>query len=140
SLANTYFKPGASFIGEIVQRKDNRPRAVIFTNDLFALAALQTCHKLGLNVPGDIAIGAFDGSAVGQYTTPSLTSVEIPVPEIAQQSVKLLTKIIQQKSAGKQKAPPILLPPKLLIRESCGGHPNKRGLANMLLASGKTFE
>lgn len=123
-LESIYFKPAEDFIHEVTRDGDG-PRAIIFINDLFAMAALRACHDLGLKVPENVAVASCDGSAIAHYTVPRLTTLEVPAADVARKAVSLLTSLIRRKHpAGKESR--ILLPPKLRIRESCGGRPERR--------------
>lgn len=102
-----------------VLRGTPRPDAVLCSNDEWALGALRACFEQGVRVPRDLAVTGFDGSSVGEYCTPPLTTVVQPVEEIARQGVSLL---LRQIEGGK--LPPkdrlVKLPCRLLVRQSCG--------------------
>lgn len=51
---------------------------VYFSNDDLAVAALLMCQRLGISVPGELAIAGFNDIAIGQQTTPSLTTTKTP--------------------------------------------------------------
>ncbi len=48
--------------------------------------------RIGLRVPGDVAIAGFDDTALGQALTPALTSVHVPRREIGRVAAGLLLK------------------------------------------------
>lgn len=52
--------------------------AIHFANDDLASGALLHAQRLGLRVPGDIAIAGFNGLPLGQYVTPRLTTIQSP--------------------------------------------------------------
>lgn len=118
-LKDIYFSPGGQFIEEVTKSK-KCPRAIIFINDLFAMAALRACVDNGVNVPGEIAIAGCDGSAMAQYTIPRLTSLEIPVSAMAREAVRLLVEMIDHKTPVTEVSHRRLAP-KLVVQESCGG-------------------
>lgn len=58
-------------------------------NDHLAINALTFLLKLGVKIPEDVAIIGFDGSSMGAYTIPSLTSIAQPAKEIIEKAFKL---------------------------------------------------
>lgn len=56
---------------------DERPDAIIATNDLVALGALAELSKRGVDVPGEMALMGVDDIETASLTTPSLTSIPL---------------------------------------------------------------
>ncbi len=52
--------------------------AVVAAADTMAYGVLAAAHRLGLDVPGDIAVAGFDDLPYSQVTAPALTSVALP--------------------------------------------------------------
>lgn len=52
--------------------------AIHFANDDLATGALLHAQRLGLRIPGDIAIAGFNGLPLGQHVTPRLTTIQSP--------------------------------------------------------------
>ncbi|GAA3198258.1 LacI family DNA-binding transcriptional regulator [Dactylosporangium siamense] len=52
------------------------PTAVVFDNDVMAAAALKVVHDMGMAVPGDVSVVAWDDSDLCQLTVPTITAVE----------------------------------------------------------------
>lgn len=55
---------------------DTPPLAVIAANDLLAVAVLRAAAERGWSAPGDVSVTGWDNYDVGQYVTPSLTTVD----------------------------------------------------------------
>jgi len=55
---------------------------------------MHAAQELGKRIPEDIAVVGFDNSLLGQYSTPSITSVEIPRDLIAGTAIDMLQKMI----------------------------------------------
>lgn len=53
----------------------DRPTAVIYDDDVTAAAGLATIQSLGLTVPGDVAVIAWNDSVLCQSATPSITAM-----------------------------------------------------------------
>lgn len=67
---------------------------IVCRDDKFAAGALRACGEAGAVVPADIAIVGWDDTAIGQYTTPSLTSVAPDKAGLAATALELLTERI----------------------------------------------
>jgi LacI family transcriptional regulator len=93
------------------------PDAFVCVDDETAFGVLHAAHRQGLNIGQQVAIAGFDGVQDGKHSEPPLTTLDIPVFDIARQLVKMLLKTI----AGQVVESPILIKPNLLIRESTGG-------------------
>lgn len=57
--------------------------ALFCANDVMAIAAISCLGKLGINVPRDLSVIAFDNSEFSQYATPQLTTVNVPIADAA---------------------------------------------------------
>ena len=93
------------------------PDTILCVNDEIAFGALHAAHEQGLVVGKDIAIAGFDGVQDAKHCEPPLTTLDIPVTEIARQLVDMLLKTI----AGETVKSPIFIKPSLLVRPSTGG-------------------
>jgi DNA-binding LacI/PurR family transcriptional regulator len=72
----------------------DRPTAVICSNDLMAIGALQEAATLGLGVPDELSIVGFDGIEAASWTQPALTTVEQPIDEIAETAIEALQALV----------------------------------------------
>lgn len=52
-----------------------RPTAVVFDNDVMAIAGLRIAQEMGVAVPGDLSIASFDDSVVAGLVHPSITCI-----------------------------------------------------------------
>jgi LacI family transcriptional regulator len=92
------------------------PDAVFVASDAVALGAMAAIREGGLRVPDDIAVMGFDDVPFSRYTNPPLTTVHLPVEELAGQACSLLLDLI----VGIQRPQPqIVLDAELVIRDSC---------------------
>jgi LacI family transcriptional regulator, repressor for deo operon, udp, cdd, tsx, nupC, and nupG len=62
----------------------DRPTALVFDNDVMALGALQEAGRLGLAVPADLSLVAWDDSALCQLAQPPLSAVSHDVQELGE--------------------------------------------------------
>lgn len=95
-----------------------RPTAMIAMNDAMAIGAMRAAHEQGLQVGPEIGIIGFDDIPLSQYLTPPLTSVHQPIWEIGQKVISILVHLVENKPSPEFQ---ILLPPRLIVRESSLG-------------------
>jgi len=66
---------GARATLDLLDRAGGPPTAIVYDNDLMALAGLEAVQRRGLDVPGDVALLAWDDSVQCQLSSPPLTAV-----------------------------------------------------------------
>lgn len=91
------------------------PTAIFCYNDILAYGVFRAAVDLGIKIPDDLSVVGFDDISFSQYTVPRLTTVAQRKEELGIKGFNRLLKRIQQKDAKPRK---IVLPPKLIIRES----------------------
>ncbi|MGN0779558.1 MAG: LacI family DNA-binding transcriptional regulator [Aristaeellaceae bacterium] len=69
--------------------------AVFCMSDMVAMGVIRALHDLGRRVPEDVSVFGFDGTEMGGYFIPRLTTVEQPVDDIARESVRVLMDMMQ---------------------------------------------
>lgn len=94
----------------------NPPDAIFAGNNLITLGALETIHKMGLNIPKDVAIVGFDDMYWSISLNPPLTAVYQPAYEIGRRAGELLIQRIKDPSRPTIK---MMLNTELMIRSSC---------------------
>ena len=85
-------------------------------SDLMAHGALHVIAALGRRVPDDLSVVGYDDLGVAQATTPPLSTVRQPVPEMAERATRLLLEQIDSGLPGE--AVRVIVPPRLVRRES----------------------
>ncbi|GAA1524332.1 LacI family DNA-binding transcriptional regulator [Dactylosporangium maewongense] len=66
------------------------PTAVVFDNDVMAAASLKVAHEMGLSVPEDVSVVAWDDSDLCQITVPAITAVQQTPAEQAELAARAL--------------------------------------------------
>lgn len=94
------------------------PTAIFCMADLLALGALSTIWRLGWRVPESVSVLGFDDIEESQTAYPPLSTIRQPVRDMAEQSFKLLTRLISG-SPVDQEHLPVVIEPKLIVRKSC---------------------
>jgi DNA-binding LacI/PurR family transcriptional regulator len=103
-------------IGEKLASLADCPKAMFVYNDLAALGFSQALLDKGRSIPDDVAIIGFDGIERGRYATVPLTTIQQPVGEIGAKAVENLMRRIDHTATPLR----TILPPSLIVRESCG--------------------
>ena len=93
--------------------------ALIASNDLSCLGALETLTAAGRQIPQDVAIIGFDDILDARSLTPPLTTVRHPTFSLGYQAVVTLVDRIHDRCADNLQ---VVVPPRLIIRQSCGCH------------------
>ncbi len=89
---SSFAPPLASRIEALLVRPST-PTAIVTGSDTLAAAVYAVAGQLGRRIGADLAVAGFDGSAVARLLTPRLTTVTIPLPEIAD---RLVTRILRE--------------------------------------------
>lgn len=93
------------------------PDAIVCINDETAFGALHSAHERGYDVGKNLGVTGFDGVQASGHTEPPLTSLDIPVIEIARDLVQMLAAEISGKLIENRHRS---IDPRLLLRESTG--------------------
>ena len=89
SISDDYgSKAGARVLEDIV-REQPQIDCIYFSNDDLAVGALMTAARLGIDVPGQVAIAGFNGLEIGQISSPRLTTSLTPRKEIGEQAAQI---------------------------------------------------
>lgn len=92
------------------------PAAFFIASDPVAIGAYKAISEAGLQVGRDISLIGFDDIYTSQFLIPSLTTVKVYTDFMGETAVELLAEKIRTKRNIHKK---ILIPTKLIIRESC---------------------
>jgi DNA-binding LacI/PurR family transcriptional regulator len=98
---------------------DEPPTAIFAANDEIAISAMAALQDQGLNVPRDMAIVSIDNIALAEMVRPGLTTVDVPKRRMASFALQVL---MLRKQFSDQETASIVLPTKLIVRESCGAN------------------
>ncbi|GAA4699102.1 LacI family transcriptional regulator [Phytohabitans rumicis] len=69
---------GAKLTAALLGRPEP-PTAIVYDNDLMAVAGLHTAKELGLRVPADLSLIAWDDSSLCRLASPPLTTMSLDV-------------------------------------------------------------
>ena len=93
-------------------RLEPRPSAVVCSSDLLAIGILHGAAKLGVHIPLDLSVTGFDDLPIAAFTVPALTTVQMPIREMATRAVEM--------AIGARGTDPeqVVLPPTFIVRAS----------------------
>ena len=91
-----------------------RPTAVVASNDLMAVGALQAAHAARIRVPAELSIIGFDDIPIASMVHPPMSTIRHPRREVAARAFDCLWKTLQ----GDKVAMDAPLQPHLVIRSS----------------------
>lgn len=100
--------------------RPDRPTALLVINDLLAIAVMRAANDLGLTIPGDLSVAAFDDIPFSSYTTPRLTTVSGKAEESGRDAVRLLLRRFAEPDLPQQVTTANV---ELIVRESTGPVP-----------------
>jgi LacI family transcriptional regulator len=93
--------------------------AVFIANDQMALSVLQTAHRMGIKIPGDLAVVGFDNITESPFFWPALTTINQDQHELGARAIQELASQIETlQRNGKIEPLNILLSTELIIRKS----------------------
>lgn len=99
--------------------RPDRPTAVVAASDHHAIGVMHAARRLGLSIPDDVALIGNDDIMVAELLQPALTSIHVPVAEMAQQAMAMLQRLIAGKKLRRAR---VTLDVRLMARRSCGCH------------------
>ena len=97
-------------------KREDRPTAVVASDDILAVALERVCAQCGLSVPNDLSIVSFNNSLFARITSPQLTSIDINSHQLGIEAASQLINHIENPNLLATK---IIVPHSLIIRGSC---------------------
>lgn len=95
-------------------------RGVLAASDAQALGAMRALHEHGLEIPKDVAVMGMNNDDVAEFTSPTLSSVELNAYELGRSAASLLLEAVEEGSLVKKRH---LVSHHLVLRESTGSRP-----------------
>ena len=105
---------------EVLDRRE--VTAVVCGNDMIALGTEFYLQAIGARIPEDVSVTGFDDINLAKMMTPPLTTIKMPVDEMASEAIKLLLRRIEEDSRPSSRSR-IILDVELVQRNSTGPAP-----------------
>ena len=71
--------------------------AVVAYNDLMAIGFMKEASKRGISIPEELSVIGFDNIFGSDFTSPPLTTIEIPLAKVGEQAVESLLKLLEDR-------------------------------------------
>lgn len=89
----------------------DRPTAIVYDNDIMAVAGLSVAAEMGLRVPDDVSLLAWDDSQLCRLTHPTLSAMSHDVHGFGAEAARTLFSVIMGGEGGSHPVPtPVLMP------------------------------
>ncbi len=112
-----YTEEGGYLASQALAACSERPTAVFFLSDQMAIGGLFAFNEMGISIPNDIEVVGHDNEHASRFSIPSLTTMHLPVEDMAAACFKMIVDLMDHK----------LAPPysqrfeyHLAVRQSCG--------------------
>jgi DNA-binding LacI/PurR family transcriptional regulator len=129
-LASEYGDAEMAELGRVlaqkIARRRPRPSAIAAVNDMLAIGLMAGFRTCGVAVPDEISVIGFDDMFLSSLVTPALTTVRVPVAQLARVMVDRLVARLGDPSIATSE---FLFAPELIVRQSVGAcrtKPSKR--------------
>ena len=99
-----------------------RPTAVLATNDLMAVGALQAAHEAKIRVPEELSLVGFDDLPIASMLLPALSTIRHPRREVAGHAFAYLQQALQERKSTLN----VTLHPHLVVRDSTAAPARRR--------------
>jgi DNA-binding LacI/PurR family transcriptional regulator len=98
------------------------PTAILYDNDVMALAGLGAAQRMGVRVPADLSIVVWDDTALCELVHPAFTALRRDIPAAGAAAARMLREASEGGRPGSlQEAPPVLM-----VRDSTEPAPGSR--------------
>jgi LacI family transcriptional regulator len=98
--------------------KNNKFDAVFAVNELFAVTAIKTAHKLGMKIPKDLSIIGFTDGIISKYSSPSITTVSQNGIKMGNKAAKMLIERLESNEEDEEHYKTEVIETHLVERES----------------------
>ncbi len=109
---------GLRAVAAVAQGGDAPPTAIVCYNDLVAFGVMLGLADRGLRPGRDVAVVGCDDVAEAALHRPALTTIATDPRGVGREAARLLLRRIAR--PGDHAAEQIILPPRLVVRQSCG--------------------
>lgn len=119
-LEGDYLQPSGFKLTQKLLRSGNPPTAIIVSNDMMALGALEAARVSGFSIGQDVSIIGFDDVFLASQSYPPLTTVRQPLTQMGEVALDMLVALLQGRPLLSMQRE---LPTELIVRETTGRAP-----------------
>lgn len=114
---------GAAATRELLEHRSDRPTAIIYANDLMAMAGMASAQQLGMDIPADLSVVGFDDAELSAFLHPALTTVRTDAVRFGRTAAEALLALIEGESSSDRELPAA----QLVVRDSTATAPERQG-------------
>src|SRR3712207_6268708 len=74
------------------------PTAVFASSDVQALGVYEAARALGVTIPSELSVVGFDDLKIARWAGPALTTIRVPIAEMAEQAVQVVLGLSQDRA------------------------------------------
>jgi LacI family transcriptional regulator len=120
----TFFQPDGYAGGSALLDLSDPPTAILASNDVMAMGAMDAIRERGLRIPEDVSIVGFDDIPQAAMVRPALTTVRQPLEQMGRLATQML---IDQLKNPEKEFGRIELPTELIVRDAPVSPKDKAG-------------
>jgi DNA-binding LacI/PurR family transcriptional regulator len=113
-LVGDFTGPGGAAATQALLALADRPTAVVYANDLMAIAGMSVALSQGLRLPADLSVVGFDDAPLAAHVAPALTTVRQDAEAWGRAAAQALLALAQGESVDDLS----LTPSQLVVRSS----------------------
>ena len=114
-MAGDFMEDSGYQAGLALLQREDRPTAIVASNDVMAFGVIRAAHELGLEVPEDVSVVGFDDIPEAVYFRPKLTTVRQPLQEMGRMATRILVDMIENPDSAQGR---LELATELIVRDS----------------------
>ena len=95
---------GTRLTRKLLARTD-RPTALVYDNDLMAVAGLGVAHEMGVDVPSQLSLVAWDDSVLCRLVRPPLTAVAREIEAAGGMAARMLSAVVEGEPVRGEESP-----------------------------------
>jgi len=99
-----YTEEGGAEAAAALLARDPRPTALVFDNDVMAVAGARVAKERGLDVPRDVSILAWDDSALCRLASPPLSAMSFDVDALGRLVAAVVLELLERGQAADRAA------------------------------------
>lgn len=98
------------------------PTAIFASSDVQALGVYEAARALGVAIPSELSVVGFDDLKIARWAGPALTTIRVPIAEMAEQAVQVVLNLAQERAPAFSR---VEMATTLVVRDSTGVPPRR---------------
>jgi DNA-binding LacI/PurR family transcriptional regulator len=120
SVAADYTAEHGAEVTRDLLKQAEPPTAILYDNDVMALAGLGAAQRMGVRVPAELSIVVWDDTALCELVHPAFTALRRDIPATGAGAARMLLEVAEGRKPGHlQEAQPVLI-----VRDSSDSAPD----------------